>query len=292
MTPQLQQAIKLLQLSNLELTAICRAGARAQSAAGTRRKRAGGRRRARSAGSRRGSEARNARQRAGARRFLQRRRYGRRARRRLSPKTRRRRRPASTPRFPTGRRCARRRAATATRTRWSARSRRRHRSRIICSSSLRSPRLIAREAADRGGPDRFDRRSGLSARRSRRNGGAPRHDAGMKSAKFCRLSRVSSRRALRARDLAECLALQLREQGRFDPAMEALLAHLDLVARRDIAGLCVHLRRRCRRRRRHDRRNPRADAQAGSRLRLASRCSPSCPTCSCAKARTAAGTSN
>jgi len=40
-----------------------------------------------------------------------------------------------------------------------------------------------------------------------------------------------------ARDLAECLALQLRENGHCDPAMQALLAHLDLVARRDIAGL-------------------------------------------------------
>jgi RNA polymerase sigma-54 factor len=40
-----------------------------------------------------------------------------------------------------------------------------------------------------------------------------------------------------ARDLAECLTLQLRENGHCDPAMEALLAHLDLVARRDIAGL-------------------------------------------------------
>ncbi len=41
-----------------------------------------------------------------------------------------------------------------------------------------------------------------------------------------------------ARDLAECLAIQLRERGRFDPAMEALLTRLDLVARRDIPGLC------------------------------------------------------
>jgi RNA polymerase sigma-54 factor len=40
-----------------------------------------------------------------------------------------------------------------------------------------------------------------------------------------------------ARDLAECLALQLREQKRFDPAMQALVANLELVARRDTAGL-------------------------------------------------------
>src|SRR5580704_1742825 len=31
-----------------------------------------------------------------------------------------------------------------------------------------------------------------------------------------------------ARDLAECLAIQLRERDRFDPAMQALVGHLDL----------------------------------------------------------------
>ena len=40
-----------------------------------------------------------------------------------------------------------------------------------------------------------------------------------------------------ARDLAECLAIQLRERDRFDPAMAALVAHLDLVAKRDHAAL-------------------------------------------------------
>ncbi len=40
-----------------------------------------------------------------------------------------------------------------------------------------------------------------------------------------------------ARNLAECLRLQLRDRDRLDPAMEALVAHLDLVARRDMAGL-------------------------------------------------------
>ncbi|WP_298423676.1 RNA polymerase factor sigma-54 [Rhodoblastus sp.] len=40
-----------------------------------------------------------------------------------------------------------------------------------------------------------------------------------------------------ARDLAECLALQLREQDRFDPAMQAMVANLPLVARRDFAAL-------------------------------------------------------
>ncbi len=40
-----------------------------------------------------------------------------------------------------------------------------------------------------------------------------------------------------ARDLAECLALQLREQDRFDPAMAAMVANLPLVAKRDFAAL-------------------------------------------------------
>ncbi len=40
-----------------------------------------------------------------------------------------------------------------------------------------------------------------------------------------------------ARDLAECLALQLRERDRFDPAMQALVANLALVARHDHAAL-------------------------------------------------------
>jgi RNA polymerase sigma-54 factor len=34
-----------------------------------------------------------------------------------------------------------------------------------------------------------------------------------------------------ARDIPECLALQLKERGRFDPAMEKLLANLDLLAK-------------------------------------------------------------
>ena len=40
-----------------------------------------------------------------------------------------------------------------------------------------------------------------------------------------------------ARDLAECLAIQLRERDRLDPAMQTLIDHLDLVARRDSAAL-------------------------------------------------------
>jgi RNA polymerase sigma-54 factor len=40
-----------------------------------------------------------------------------------------------------------------------------------------------------------------------------------------------------ARSLQECLAMQLRERDRFDPAMQALVGNLELVARRDFAGL-------------------------------------------------------
>jgi len=40
-----------------------------------------------------------------------------------------------------------------------------------------------------------------------------------------------------ARDLRECLMLQLKDRNRFDPAMDALLDNLQLLARRDFAAL-------------------------------------------------------
>lgn len=40
-----------------------------------------------------------------------------------------------------------------------------------------------------------------------------------------------------ARDLRECLEIQLKERDRFDPAMQALLSRLDLLARQDFAAL-------------------------------------------------------
>ncbi|PHS26923.1 MAG: RNA polymerase sigma-54 factor [Robiginitomaculum sp.] len=40
-----------------------------------------------------------------------------------------------------------------------------------------------------------------------------------------------------ARDLPECLALQLIERDRFDPAMQAMIENLDLLARHDLEGL-------------------------------------------------------
>jgi len=42
-----------------------------------------------------------------------------------------------------------------------------------------------------------------------------------------------------ARDLVECLALQLKERDRLDPAMKTMLTRLDLVAKRDTAALCA-----------------------------------------------------
>lgn len=40
-----------------------------------------------------------------------------------------------------------------------------------------------------------------------------------------------------ARDLAECLTLQLKDRNRFDPAIGAFIANLDLLAKRDMAAL-------------------------------------------------------
>ena len=40
-----------------------------------------------------------------------------------------------------------------------------------------------------------------------------------------------------ARSLKECLALQLADRNRLDPAMAALLDNLDLLAKRDLARL-------------------------------------------------------
>ncbi len=45
------------------------------------------------------------------------------------------------------------------------------------------------------------------------------------------------------RSLAECLAIQLQQKDRFDPAMQALIAHLDLLAKR-VQFAAEDLRRR------------------------------------------------
>lgn len=51
------------------------------------------------------------------------------------------------------------------------------------------------------------------------------------------LQREAVPAGLFARDLAECLTLQLQRRNRFDPVMQTVLAHLDLLARRDFAAL-------------------------------------------------------
>jgi RNA polymerase sigma-54 factor len=40
-----------------------------------------------------------------------------------------------------------------------------------------------------------------------------------------------------ARNLTECLAIQLRDRNRYDPAMRTLVEHLDLLAKRDLGAL-------------------------------------------------------
>ncbi|KQT43096.1 RNA polymerase sigma-54 factor [Aureimonas sp. Leaf454] len=52
-----------------------------------------------------------------------------------------------------------------------------------------------------------------------------------------RLQAEAEPAGLFALDLADCLSIQLRRQGRLDPVMETVLAHLDLLARRDFATL-------------------------------------------------------
>lgn len=51
------------------------------------------------------------------------------------------------------------------------------------------------------------------------------------------LQREAEPAGLFALDLSDCLAIQLRRQDRLDPVMERVLAHLDLLARRDFATL-------------------------------------------------------
>ena len=77
-------------------------------------------------------------------------------------------------------------------------------------------------------------------------GRVPAEDAAIAAAIGLPTERVASVRArmmlfeptgVFARDLRECLAAQLREKNRFDPAMAALLDNLELLARRDMRAL-------------------------------------------------------
>ena len=95
-----------------------------------------------------------------------------------------------------------------------------------------------------------------------------------------------------ARNLTECLAIQLRERDRFDPAMQILVAHLELLAKRDLGALAPGVRRRRRRSRRDDRRDPQPQPEARASPSARRRCSRSCPTSWCGRRRTAPGRSN
>ena len=77
-------------------------------------------------------------------------------------------------------------------------------------------------------------------------GRLPLADAPIAAALGCTEERVAGIRArmqrfepvgMFCRDLAECLSVQLAERNRLDPAMAALLANLELLARRDMRGL-------------------------------------------------------
>ncbi|MBO1075119.1 RNA polymerase factor sigma-54 [Roseomonas marmotae] len=71
-------------------------------------------------------------------------------------------------------------------------------------------------------------------------------DESIAEALGCEVARVAAIRArmqrfepvgMFCRDLAECLAVQLAERNRLDPAMAALLENLEMLARRDMRGL-------------------------------------------------------
>ena len=77
-------------------------------------------------------------------------------------------------------------------------------------------------------------------------GRLPVEDARIAAAMGCEEARVTAVRqrmqrfdpvGMFCRNLAECLGVQLAEKNRLDPAMQALLDNLDLLARRDRAGL-------------------------------------------------------
>ena len=95
-----------------------------------------------------------------------------------------------------------------------------------------------------------------------------------------------------ARDLAECLALQLKDRDRFDPAMAALVGQSRPARQARLRRAEEALRRRRRGPRRHGGRAPRLDPKPGLRLRRRPGDSRSCRTCSCGRRPTAAGRSS
>ena len=68
--------------------------------------------------------------------------------------------------------------------------------------------------------------------------GACRPEAVINAAAFARVDEAEDDPAgVFARSLGECLAYQLAERGRLDPAMQAMLDRLDLLAKRDLGQL-------------------------------------------------------
>ena len=88
-----------------------------------------------------------------------------------------------------------------------------------------------------------------------------------------------------ARNLPECLAIQLKERDRFDPAMQALVAHLDLLAQARSGGVAQALRRERRRSDRHDRTKSASSTRSPAWRSGRPWCSRSCRMCSCAPGR-------
>ena len=115
-------------------------------------------------------------------------------------------------------------------------------------------------------PDRRARRGRLSDRRARGNRRPPRR-AARPGRSGARAPAELEPTGVFARDLAECLALQLIERDRFDPAMQALIENLPALAKRDMAAVAPRLRRRRRGPLRHDRRDQAPRSQARPRLR-------------------------
>ena len=252
-TPQLQQAIKLLQLSQPRAGGLRRGRARAQSAVAAR----GPRRRGRGAGAPTPRPSADETSHRPHHRQRRRRRHG--CRVTTTSTT-----SASPGDQATGDAGAGGGADAGGSVDWSkagrgggfdderrrARRRRRartHPGRTSATPSWPSPASTAADRAIALGADRCGGRGRLSARRPRRG----RRAAGLRRGP----GRGGADASLQgfeptgvfARDVAECLALQLKEKDRFDPAMAALVGNLELLARRDMAAPAARLRRRRRR---------------------------------------------
>ena len=283
MTPQLRQAIKLLQFSNIEVDRLRRGGAGAQSAAGTRRARrrtAAGERAAarpdRAAERRRWIDAARC---ARVRHPAHRRRL-----RRWMPTT-----PRPTIAGGAGD------GAPLVRTAWTAAAAA-HRFRAATTAASTTSPATRRPLRDHLGEqlrlifdDPVDRMIGAHLIALLCPAGRLTADpAGDRDAMDLPLERIEAVRArmmrfdpvgLFARDLKECLAAQLAERNRLDPAMaDAAGQPRSAGAARDPAADGA-VRRRCRRPGRHDRRDPRAGSQAGGRPTTPRRRSRSCRTC-------------